>query len=95
MKTFALVQLVKTGDGILSSSARDCVAGAVVYKAGKVQNGGYVVPHPHVLGRTATWCRVHWGPVSGWWCGPSRVHPHPHLFEASSPERGPGDWFPH
>ena len=61
--------------------------GAVVYKAGKVQNGGNVVPHPHVLGRTTTRCRVHWGPVSGWWCGPSRVQPHPHLFEASSPER--------
>ena len=28
--------------------------GAVVCKAGKVQNSGYVVPHPHVLGRTAT-----------------------------------------
>ena len=49
--------------------------GVVVCKAGKVQDGGYVVPDPHVLGRTATRCRVHWGPVSGWWCGPSRVHP--------------------
>ena len=37
-------------------------AGAAVHKAGKVQNGGYVVPHPHVLGHTATWYRVHCGP---------------------------------
>ena len=46
-----------------------------MHKAGKVQNGGCVVPHPHVLGRTATRCHVHWEPVSGCWCGPSRVYP--------------------
>ena len=41
----------------------------------EVQNGGHAVPHPHVLGRTATRYRVPWGPVPGRWCGPSRVYP--------------------
>ena len=36
------------------SSVRSCFV---------LQNGGYVVPHPHVLGRTATRYRVPWGPV--------------------------------
>ena len=31
-------------------STRGQTSGAAVCKAGKVQNGGYVVPHPHVLG---------------------------------------------
>ena len=56
---------------------------------------GCVVPHPHLLGCTAIWCHVHCGSVSSWWCGPSRVHPLPHLFVVFFAECDPGDWFPH
>ena len=63
--------------------------GAVV-QSRQGSEGGYVVPHPHVLGRTATWYRVPWELVPGRWCGPSRVCPTPPLHPPARRPTEPG-----